>query len=229
MNALRGLYDGFVPWTQFSLSPHAVLCLVNAIELGGRRTIVECGAGASSIYMAAAGQRTGASIVTLESDERWCETIEHYVRSLSGAEIRIEHVPIVDGSNGMPWYDRSRVDAALGERVADLIVVDGPFAATPALSRARFPAYSYFRRRVAERPMVLIDDVAREGEQNLMMTWAASDPTLQWHTVDGKFAIGQPAGGPAFYLDNARRVAVRAGWRRRSGGFTASAMKALRR
>ena len=49
--ALPPLAGGYAPWSTSSLAPRALVAVLNEIVLNDRQTIVECGAGTSSLFV----------------------------------------------------------------------------------------------------------------------------------------------------------------------------------
>ena len=72
---------------------------------------------------------------------------------------------------GLPWFDREGLDAALGSEQVDLLVVDGPPADGPGLGLARLPALAALEGRLGQDAVVVLDDVARRGEQDVLAAW----------------------------------------------------------
>jgi len=78
---------------------------------------------------------------------------------------------------GWTWYDVAAVDAgldaAMGGDVIDLLVVDGPPAFAAGLALARHPALPVLWDRLAPGATVVLDDVERPGEQEVLRRWEA--------------------------------------------------------
>ena len=69
-----------------------------------------------------------------------------------------------------PRYDAG-LDAAIGSDVIDLLVVDGPPAFAVGFAHARYPALPVLRDRLAPGATVVLDDVERPGEQEVLRRW----------------------------------------------------------
>jgi hypothetical protein len=157
----------------------AILFIVDEI-LGdsARRSILECGSGASTVWTAAALRYRGAGhVVTLEADagfgaETRARLVEHGLESWA----TVLDAPLVDtvtaGHGQQPWYDLS----ALGDLDEfDLLFVDGPPRFTAEL--ARYPAVPQLLPRLRVGALVVLDDTHRPDEQEIVRRWSELDPS----------------------------------------------------
>ena len=75
----------------------------------------------------------------------------------------------------MPWYDDAVVaaglDVALRGELIDLLLVDGPPAYAAGHELARYPALPVLYDRLAPGATVVLDDVERAGEQEVLRRW----------------------------------------------------------
>jgi predicted O-methyltransferase YrrM len=155
----------------------AILFIIDEI-LGGsaRRTILECGSGASTLWASAALRyRGGGHVTTLEADahfgaETRARLAEHGLESWA----TVVDAPLVDtetpGRGHQPWYDLS----GLGDLTeVDLLFVDGPPRSTAEL--ARYPAVPLLLPRLRVGALVVLDDTNRPDEQEIVRLWTAQD------------------------------------------------------
>ena len=164
------------------MRPAGLVEVCNDIVLNDRGRIVELGSGISTVLLArllgqlsASGERRLAAV---EHDGRWARwVVSQLVREGVG-----DHVVVVDAPlraalrlRGWTWYDVAAVDAgldaAIGGDVIDLLVVDGPPAFAVGHSLARHPALPMLRDRLAPGATVVLDDVERPGEQEVLRRW----------------------------------------------------------
>lgn len=87
--------------------------------------ILECGSGLTTLVMAAAVQRTGQTIHTLEHDYEWFRRMRGMIQQYAMRPVKLYYVPIeehkLDGVT-IPWYEiREELPKEFG-----LVVVDGP-------------------------------------------------------------------------------------------------------
>jgi hypothetical protein len=162
----------------------AILFIVDEI-LGdsARRSILECGSGASTLWTAAALRYRGAGhVVTLEADasfgaETRARLAEHGLESWA----TVLDAPLVDTATAagcQPWYDVSSLGDLAG---VDLLFVDGPPRFTAEL--ARYPAVPQLLPRLREGALVVLDDTHRPDEQEIVRRWSELEPSPTRLTV----------------------------------------------
>ncbi len=174
-HVLRPLLDagGYLPWSTGSMRAAGLVVVCNAVVHGDRRTLVECGSGVSTVVLARLLRARGAgSLVALEHDGGWAALVADLLaREGLGDVARVVHAPL----EGDPtWYAAAAVDA-LPEGI-DLLVVDGPPADRPGMGQARQPALERLGPKLAPGATVVLDDVGRPGEQEVLARWAAESP-----------------------------------------------------
>jgi hypothetical protein len=180
LGALSGPY---LPWGSGAMRPAGLVEVCNDIVLNDRCRIVELGSGISTVLLArllgqlsAPGERR---LAVVEHDGRWAR----WVVSQLAREGVGDHVVVVDAplrartanDGGWTWYDVAAVDAgldaAMGGDVIDLLVVDGPPAFAVGHALARHPALPMLRDRLAPGATVVLDDVERPGEKEVLRRW----------------------------------------------------------
>lgn len=166
--------DAPVPSSRgWAASPDLLLVLIELVRRHQPRTIVECGSGLSTLWLALAlrDAEIDGRVIALEHDathhartRRLLE--EHGVTA--NAEVRhapLEPVTMSSGSS-QPWYELS---ALFDVDTIDLLFVDGPPADTAAL--ARLPAVPILRGRLASGSVVVLDDLVRSEERATLAEW----------------------------------------------------------
>jgi hypothetical protein len=161
--------------------------------------VVECGSGASSVWLGYVAQHLGVGrVVALEHDERFLESSRAAVAEHDLADIvEIRYAPLA------PWSDPAAADArGAGPRstggeeyrwyaldaVTDLdgigvLLVDGPPAAVGSCSR--FPAAPVLFPRCARNAVVVLDDADRPDEKAFSDRWVADWPEFERTTRAG--------------------------------------------
>jgi predicted O-methyltransferase YrrM len=168
---LRPLLDGanYLPWSTGAMRPAGLVLVCNEIVHRGRTRIVECGSGISTVILARLLRQLGggATITSLEHDAGWASLVTDMLRRESlGNVARVVHAPL----QGAPaWYALSAV-AETPERI-DLLVVDGPPAHASGHGHRRAPALGIFAPRLTPTATVLLDDVNRPGEREVLAGW----------------------------------------------------------
>jgi predicted O-methyltransferase YrrM len=160
-----------------------LVAVCNDIVLGSRRRVVELGSGTSTVLIARLLQQQwpdgGHQHVAVEHDAAWLQwVVEQLAREGLSEGTTVVHAPLVRhdlAADGLLWYDsavlESGLDACLGEEQIDLLVVDGPPADTSDKVLARYPALPALVTRLAAGATVVLDDVERPGEQEVLRRW----------------------------------------------------------
>jgi predicted O-methyltransferase YrrM len=141
------------------------------------RVIVECGSGASTMWIGRALCRVGEGrLISLENSAEWIAVVTamlHY-EGLSSVEVRHAPMePIQVAGQVQPWYAASVL--ADVEKI-DLLLVDGPPGRTSKL--ARYPAVPALRDKLRPGAVVMLDDCHRRDEKETMRRWLAEVPGL---------------------------------------------------
>jgi predicted O-methyltransferase YrrM len=156
----------------FAASPRTLLRLVDiSLSLPPDKLIVECGSGASTVWLAHACRRAGSGrVVALEHDERYAQaTREAIARSglAAWAEVRSAPLkPVVVGDETFMWYSPS-IWSDLEQ--AHLLFVDGPPGRVGP--RSRYPAFPLLAASLAHGAIVALDDTQRPDEQAIGKSW----------------------------------------------------------
>ncbi|MEU7980991.1 class I SAM-dependent methyltransferase [Micromonospora sp. NPDC049081] len=203
MQALAPLSLTYLPWSASAMRPSGVVAVLNEILVNQRRSVVELGSGVSTFYIGRLLRQRGGHLWTVEHDERWAELLgQELAREGLGDVVTVVHAPLVPVESRWPdeestWYEQRRLAEMTAGRAVDLLVVDGPPAYQAANAHARHPAGPFFAARFAEDFAVVLDDIDRRGEQDIMRCWEDEiGVTFEHRPTNGRIGIGRP--GPAF-------------------------------
>jgi predicted O-methyltransferase YrrM len=173
MQALAPLASPYLPWTYFAMRPSGVVAILNDIAVNRRTHIVECGAGVSTLYIGRLLRERGGHLHTVEESAGWAETLKAQVAREGLTEwVSIIHAPIgaIRRDNQIhPWYSPEALSSLTTRREIDLLVVDGPVA--ERVPNIRYPALPYFHPSLEEGATVIVDDIDRLGEQQIVRRW----------------------------------------------------------
>lgn len=174
---------GYLPWTTGSMRPAGLVAVCNEIVHGARTRIVECGSGVSTVVLARLlRERHSGGLIALEHDHHWAGLVQDQLRRESLDTIAcVLHAPL---QGEPPWYRL----AGLGEVPddIDLLIVDGPPACDPGHGTRREPALPRFAERLVGGATVILDDITRPGERQVIASWEAS--------TDWRFTLNERAG-----------------------------------
>jgi hypothetical protein len=167
----------------FAMPADTIEFLWRALGRDRPATVLECGAGVSTLVLAAyaLGQSPPAMVVSIEQDPGIAAAVEGKLAALGVREpARLVRTP-VDGGG------RYRVDVAalrglLGARRVDWLVIDGP-AGPPGCRANTLPELLTLCRPGAHW---FLDDALREGELGILAAWRR-DARVR---IDGIRALG---------------------------------------
>ncbi len=200
----------YLPWGAGTMRVAGLVAVCNDVVLSDRRCVVELGSGTSSVLLARLLRERWPGgehrHVTVEHDAAWARWVsEQLVREGLADRTTVLHVPLcphAHGQAGLPWYDDGRLqdglDGALGGEPVDLLVVDGPPADTADRVLARYPALPVVHPRLAPGATVVLDDVERPGEQEVLTRWEREfDVRFERRAAAAGVAVGRVGGRAA--------------------------------
>ncbi|MFZ0015310.1 MAG: class I SAM-dependent methyltransferase [Acidimicrobiia bacterium] len=180
---LRDLVDVTGPTPQlrgWAASPDVIAFLVREMQHSEPRIVLECGSGASTVWLAMAARTKGLKtrVVALEHDELYASETTRLLEECGVDDIgEVRLAPIeeieLNGHRG-PWYSRAALN---GLAEIGLVFVDGPPGAFGL--RSRYPALPVLRPLLADGATVVLDDLIRDEERQTMSLWADEFPEME--------------------------------------------------
>jgi predicted O-methyltransferase YrrM len=173
---------GYLPWSSGAMRASGLVTVCNEIVLGGRRRVVELGAGASTLLFARLlrQEAAGGTLVAVEHDARWATWVTARLEREGLSDVaQVVLAPLGPhalGVDGLPWYASEPLEAALQGAPVDLLLVDGPPAFASDAALARYPALPALLPFLAPDAAVVLDDVVRAGESEVLARWEAETP-----------------------------------------------------
>lgn len=155
----------------WALSPTGLLQLLDLATARSVRTVVECGSGVSTIYLAwLLRQEPGARLISLEHEPDFAHAIRERLRDLElddVAEVRLAPLkPATFGAWSGDWY---ALEAVRDLDAVDLLLVDGPPRSSG--EQSRYPALPVFESRMSSTGIILLDDANRSEERAVLDAW----------------------------------------------------------
>ena len=149
------------------------------------RTVVDLGSGQSSVWMAAAMRTAGydGQVIGVDHDEAYAQATRELARR-QGVEdwLTVVHAPlreqVIEGRS-VRWYD---LDALAGIEGIDLLCIDGPPG--QGASHARWPALPALHARLSAEATVVLDDMIRRDEQEILEEWMGLYPGFEVERLD---------------------------------------------
>ncbi len=163
-----GLFPALGGW---AATPETIATLVGYILRRRPSTIVECGSGASTVWLAGALKASGGGrLISLEHDPQYLAATRRWLEETGLADfvdLRLAELRELTLDEGVfLWY---APEAIAGIRDVDLLFVDGPPGSSAV--RARYPAFPMQRTALASGGLVVLDDVDRAEEREIFELW----------------------------------------------------------
>jgi predicted O-methyltransferase YrrM len=185
IQALQQLMSRYAPEARlppvagWALSPAGLLALTDIIEKRGARSVVECGSGTSTLWIAYALKRLGRGhLIALDHLSEYASKTRAVVAAHGLSDfVEVRDAPLVprDTVRGeFSWYS---FDAADLRQPVDVLLIDGPPGTTG--KHARYPALSVFVDHLAPGAIIVADDVDRRDEREMLEFWLREEPRLR--------------------------------------------------
>ena len=170
----------YLPWTGSSIAPSSLCIMLNEIVIGRKKSLVEFGAGMSTIFFVKTLKRTGGRLVSIEQDAQWLEIVGDLLKSEQLEDfVDLVHCPI-DGESNLNWYHKGQLNKALKGQKFDFALVDAPIS-SHGDDRVREPAAAFLQDYLSGDFTVFLDDMNREGELSIAKEWQRR---YGWHRED---------------------------------------------
>lgn len=180
LRSLVALDAPLPPSRGWAASPDLLLNLIKLVRRQRPTTIVECGSGLSTVWLAGALRAFGihGGVIALEHERAFADETRRLIAD-HGLEqfAEVRFAPLVDleaSGRLQPWYAS---DAWSDLDGIDLLLVDGPPAATADM--ARFPALPLLFSRLSDRAQVVLDDLVRQEEKETLAKWLEIYPSFE--------------------------------------------------
>lgn len=169
---------GFIPVANSALSFESINTICNDLMFNNRKAVIEFGAGVSTLIIASLIKSKGldCTFISVEHNKGWISILEQQLKN-AGAEafVHILHAPVgphplaVDNN---VWYQMDAHLPLLEMHVFDGVIIDGPEAHRNDIRQSRYPAVPFILPYLnKERCFLMLDDAARNGEQEIMNRW----------------------------------------------------------
>lgn len=153
---LENEFDAIKGAANFSL----LYLVLRSVTDAGARSVLEFGCGQTTLLLDRLAPTFGLTVLSVEHDATWAEVIGSRVRH------PIRHVELAETFVAGRHVRGYRDDPSI-EGTFDLILVDGPFAATEETRYSRLSTLPYIERCSPDDGLVIVDDYQRLGEREL--------------------------------------------------------------
>ena len=177
LNAMLPASDVLPATRVWAASPDLLVVLVDLVITGRPSLVVECGSGASTLWLALAMRRfkIDGRIIALEHDPVFSgKTRDLLARHDVGDLAEVRDAPLesfsLDGETYL-WYARRAWEDLTG---IDLLFVDGPPATTG--HQARYPALPLLGGSLSPVVTAVLDDLVVPDMQKVLQLWLEAYP-----------------------------------------------------
>ncbi|HEV2932255.1 MAG TPA: class I SAM-dependent methyltransferase [Streptosporangiaceae bacterium] len=177
LNAMLPASDVLPATRVWAASPDLLVVLVDLVITGRPSLVVECGSGASTLWLALAMRRfkIDGRIIALEHDPVFGgKTRDLLARHDVGDLAEVRDAPLesfsLDGETYL-WYARRAWEDLTG---IDLLFVDGPPATTG--HQARYPALPLLGGSLSPVATAVLDDLVVPDMQKVLQLWLDAYP-----------------------------------------------------
>jgi len=177
LNAVLPANDVMPATRGWAASPDLLMVLVDLVITERPSLVVECGSGASTLWLALAMRRFGIDgrIIALDHDPVFGGKTRNFLaRHDVGDLAEVRDAPLesfsLDGET-YSWYARRAWEDLKG---IDLLFVDGPPATTG--HQARYPALPLLSRALSPVATAVLDDLVVPDMQKVLRLWLDAYP-----------------------------------------------------
>ena len=176
---LNKLPEKFI--TIASIQPDIACRLFELLREARCEVIVECGSGISTIIIALAIGKRPITFISLEESEHWLGITRKALQEFGLLDrVRLIHsalTPIEVNGKKTEAHD----DSAVANHQVDVLLVDAPPARV-----GRMGVLPRMAKHLRPGALVLLDDAARDGEEECVQTWVKKDLA----SLEGYLALG---------------------------------------
>lgn len=168
----RGKHEP-LKWSTGAMTPDGFAVVCAEVRCHERPTVVECGSGFSTLRLAEVVHERGGRLISLEHDASWAaRVVDELATAGLGGTASVLFAPLEPhpfARAGLRWYAQDAL-RSLPRRI-DLLLVDGPPAFEPGTGLSRYPALPALVERLSADAVVILDDLDRRGEIEVMHAW----------------------------------------------------------
>ena len=165
--------DAPLTWSTGAMTTAGFAAVCAEVASRDRPSVLECGSGFSTLTLATVVRERGGRLVSLEHDATWAARVRSNLAAAALAETaRVMLAPLQPhplARDGLLWYAEHQL-RFLPRRI-DLLLVDGPPAFEPETELSRYPALPALAERLAPDATVVLDDIDRRGELQVLQAW----------------------------------------------------------
>ena len=168
-------FNTYIPFFGMSLSPTALVYILNEIVINNRKNIIEFGSGISTIYMAKLSKvnNLNLNIYSIDENSNWIRKVYNIlVKENLDDVVTFIYSPLKFYNENIKWYDSFVLDNYLKNNyICDMVLIDAPKANEKGDEEIRYWALPYMFDKLNDDYVIFLDDANREGEKNIIKKW----------------------------------------------------------
>ena len=171
-------FHEYFPTTSSSLRFHTLATILNDIIINKRESIIEFGAGISTLAIANLFKKNSLnySLISIEDDMNWFNYMKSCISKNNLQEqVNLIYAPLEKTNLALEnnsWYSIKSLSEKINKDLKfSLAIVDGPGAWKPEIRLSRYPAVPYLINFLADSFSIYLDDINRKGEKKILSLW----------------------------------------------------------
>lgn len=173
----------------FAMAPDSLLLLSDLIAEHKPKRILELGSGTSTIWIGSFAASIGSSVISIDHLEEYRARTQQDLEAFgldALVDLRLaELAPVEVMGETKSWYD---VSVLKDLSLIDMVIVDGPPESTGPAPRS--PAFPLLRSMLSDQALIVVDDMHRDPEMQMVEGWIEFDPSLHKTTwMAGRTAV----------------------------------------
>ena len=168
----------------YTISNEGLVSILFEISVMRKDVVLELGSGQSTIAIAQQLRSIGrGSIISFEQDKVFASQLNEILKNQDLLDLAtVVYNPI--GADG--WYSDLK---AIASKKFKLLIVDGPSANKPDISRSRRPALDKLEQFLTDDAVIFVDDTDRRPEHEMARSWVANRENWQLHSSNPSFCF----------------------------------------
>lgn len=183
--------QSFVPLSSWTISPTAILHILNYIALYKPKIIVEFGMGLSTLYISKLIEQNklDSQLFSIDHDKYWIEHVQSWLKTEQQSyNVHLLHTPLKENfsfkSHRIQWYDTAVLDKHITKEQVELLVIDAP---PKAFLYSRAGALLYFAEQLQSGQLnYFFDDANRKEEKEILNSLGVDTMYFLDYALGGK-------------------------------------------
>ena len=194
VQAIHSIYSFITPrfplpsmsrWTAY---PDLAKIIVRECMMNKPGLVVELGSGISTLitaYVLEQHGEVGAQVISLDHNEEYTQKTKNLIKSNKlESNAQVIYSPLEPRQIGDKIYNWYSLEGLTTKINIDLLIVDGPPVKTNQL--ARYPALPSLISRLSKDCVIILDDAARQSEQQTVSQWMHEFPGFKHEYIGNK-------------------------------------------